>query len=154
MAKKQQTKNSITIECDSNEVYVALINFLVSYQDQFAGELKNILTRSQIENDASFVVNPVTGTVKASYKTTDKGSVLTAKTSDSVSVVKHKTLEIGDVYAVPSNGQFLVYKRAKKVDKLAGHFPTWNSLVSGLATVPVPADEAATPADPNMQVVE
>jgi hypothetical protein len=136
---KKSTKQTITIQCDSPEVHAALVGFFHQTAGEFNGQLKSILTKMGVENDPTFVVLP-NGDIKASKRSYDKGQVIVS-TDKGIAVKAYKELEKKTIYVVPNQSQFGVFvKTGSGVDNYLGAFPTWNSLVTDLATVKVPEE--------------
>ncbi len=134
--------NDIVIHCDSPEVNAVLMQFFSTYKEQIEETIKQALGQSGVQSDPTFKVHK-DGTIKVGKTNYDKGIVLIAMTSDSLSTKAYKELDKGAVYALPHKGAFGVFQKTNKgIDMILGHFHSWENLAEGLATVPAVADNA------------
>jgi hypothetical protein len=143
---KKATKQTITIECDSPEVYTALTAFFNSVSGEVSQQLKGILNQMQVESDPSFTVQP-NGDIKASRRTYDKGYVIVTKGGKTIDLVQYKELPKDTVYAYPNQGVYSVYQKSNGgVDGLLGHIQKWSDLPGTLSTVkPKEVEQAEAP---------
>lgn len=142
---KKSTKQNIVINCDSPEVFNALLAMFHTHQADFTQQLGTTLKQAGIENDPTFEVQP-DGSIKASKRSYDKGQVITTPGGQTIAVKPYKELEKGAIYSLPNQGTFAVFiKLGTGIDKNLGHFRNWNDLVTNLSGVTAPAETPVAP---------